>query len=86
MENTRSAILQHIGQHGKPSQVIHDGGSEFSNKGIEEMFAICGIDNVTTLAYSKEENSMVERANKEVMRHLRNILLLLRTGKIIWAQ
>jgi hypothetical protein len=38
------------------------------------MFAICGIDNVTTLAYSKEENSMVERANKEVMRHLRNIL------------
>jgi hypothetical protein len=32
------------------------------------------MHNTKTLAYSKEENSMVERANKEVMRHLRNIL------------
>jgi hypothetical protein len=35
---------------------------------------MCGMQNTKTLAYSKEENSMVERANREVMRHLRNIL------------
>jgi len=35
---------------------------------------MCGLHNTKTLAYSKEENGMVERANKEVLRHLRNIL------------
>jgi hypothetical protein len=35
---------------------------------------MCGIKNVKTLAYSKEENGMVERSNKEVLRHLRNLL------------
>jgi hypothetical protein len=55
-------------------EVVHDGGTEFSNNGITELFAMCGMHNTKTLAYSKEENSMVERANKEVMRHLRNIL------------
>jgi hypothetical protein len=30
-----------------------------------------GTEHCLTLAYSKEENSLVERANKEVNRHLR---------------
>ena len=47
---------------------------EIDNKGIQELFALCGVTNIKTLAYSKEENSLVERANKEVMRHLRNLL------------
>jgi hypothetical protein len=34
-----------------------------------------GIQTLTTIAYSKEENAIVERANKEVMRHLRALLL-----------
>ena len=33
-----------------------------------------GVDWASTMAYSKEENAIVERANKEVMRHLRNIV------------
>jgi hypothetical protein len=33
-----------------------------------------GIDHQTTTAYSKEENGLVERANKKVNRHLRNII------------
>ena len=74
MESARRALLTHIGQFGAPLEVIHDGGTEFSNSGIAELLAMCGIQNAKTLAYSKEENGMVERANKEVMRHLRNIL------------
>lgn len=34
-----------------------------------------GTDHHLTLAESKEENAIVERANKEVMRHLRGIIL-----------
>ena len=33
-----------------------------------------GVDHQFSIAYSKEENGIVERANKEVMRHLRNIM------------
>ncbi len=72
MENTRRALLHHIGQFCTPLEVVHDGGTEFANHGLSELFAMCGMKNTRTLAYSKEENGMVERANKEVMRHLRN--------------
>jgi hypothetical protein len=74
MEGARSALLWHIGHTMTPLEVVHDGGTEFTNGTITELFAMCGIRNTKTLAYSKEENSIVERANKEVMRHLRNVL------------
>jgi hypothetical protein len=32
---------------------------------------MCGVENVQILAYSKEENAIVERMNKEVLRHLK---------------
>jgi hypothetical protein len=32
---------------------------------------LIGTEHCLTLAYSKEENALVERANKEVNRHLR---------------
>jgi hypothetical protein len=57
-----------------PLEVLHDGGTEFTNKSVRELFAMCGVKDIKTLAYSKEENSLVERANKEVMRHLRDII------------
>ena len=74
MESARTALLHYVGQFCTPLEVVHDGGTEFANNGISELFAMCGMQNTKTLAYSKEENSMVERANREVMRHLRNIL------------
>jgi hypothetical protein len=33
-----------------------------------------GVEHEVTIAYSKEENSLVERSNKEVLRHLKNII------------
>ena len=74
MESARRALLHHVGLFCTPLEVVHDGGTEFANHGITELFAMCGLHNTKTLAYSKEENGMVERANKEVLRHLRNIL------------
>jgi len=74
MEGARGALLWHMGHFKAPSEIVHDGGTEFANGSVKELFAMCGVRNVKTLAYSKEENGMVERANKEVLRHLRNIL------------
>jgi hypothetical protein len=41
---------------------------------MEELFRSIGVHHLINLAYSKEENAIVERVNKEVMRHLRGII------------
>ena len=38
---------------------------------IKEFLALAGIEQCLTLAYSKEENAIGERFNKEINRHLR---------------
>lgn len=68
------ALLQHMGRYGAPSQIRSDNSSQFVNDVIEELLRLVGTEHLLTLAYSKEENAIVERANKEVMRHLRAII------------
>jgi transposase InsO family protein len=68
------ALLQWIGTFGCPSQLLSDNGSQYVNNLIAEFTKIVGTEHVTTMAYSKEENAIVERVNKEVLRHLRAIL------------
>ena len=43
----------------------------FIVKGLTERL---GADHHLTTAYSKEQNGLVERQNKEVLKHLRNII------------
>jgi hypothetical protein len=54
-----------------PDQIVSDRGTQFVNALVAEYCKLAGIKHITTMAYSKEENALVERANKEVMRHLR---------------
>ena len=44
------------------------------NQTLTHLASISGIRHHFTIPYSKEENGIVERANKEVNRHIRNIL------------
>jgi len=55
-------------------QFTTDSGPAFKNALIEGLLSRLGTDHVLTTAYSKEQNALVERANKEVLRHLRNII------------
>jgi hypothetical protein len=41
---------------------------------VKQTLKITGIKQIQTVAGSKQEQSIVERANKEVMRHLRNFI------------
>ena len=68
------ALLQFVGRYGCPSQILSDNGPQFVNGVIAELTSLLGSEHVLTMAYSHEENSIVERANKEVMRHLRGIV------------
>jgi hypothetical protein len=52
---------------------------------FEEFMRVAGVTRIDTAPYSKEENGIVERANKEVNRHLRNIMFDSRV-KDQWAQ
>ena len=65
------AIIQHIGLFGTPKEILTDGGSQFSNETIKELVTLLNSKLLITIAYSKEENAIVERSNKEIMRHLR---------------
>lgn len=68
------ALLSHIGRYGTPRQIRSDRGSHFANSLIKEFLELTGTPHNLTLAYSKEENAIVERANKEVNRHLRALI------------
>jgi len=70
----RSAIeglIEWIGLFGIPSEVVSDNGTQFANELVDNLLEILAIENTKIQAYSKEENGIVERANKEVNRHLR---------------
>ena len=67
-------LLQHVGTFGTPSRIVTDNGTQFKNELVEELLKLLGIQHLTILAYPHEEIAIVERANKEVMRHLRGLI------------
>jgi len=67
-------ILHCMGIFGTPSQLLSDNGSQNINEIITKLLLLVGIDHQLTLAYSHQENTIVERANTEVMRHLRAVI------------
>jgi hypothetical protein len=70
----RSALLDIIGRYGVPNQIRSDNGTQFTATDIKWLCTTIGSEQVHTKAYSKQENAIVERANKEVMRHLRALI------------
>ncbi len=46
----------------------------YHNELVTELARLCGIEQSFATAYSREENGIVERANQEVLRHLRALL------------
>jgi transposase InsO family protein len=64
-------LLQHFGRFGAPYQIRSDNGPHFVADVIREFLQLIGTEHCLTLAYSKEENALVERMNKEINRHLR---------------
>ena len=71
---TRKELIKYFGRYGEPAQVLTDGGSQFSNEQIAELIKLAGCEHTICLSYSKEENSIVERSNREVMRHTRALI------------
>jgi transposase InsO family protein len=66
--------MQHCGRFGVPNTIRSDRGSQFVNELIAELCKLMGTEQELSTSYSHEENAIVERANKEVMRHLRAMI------------
>jgi transposase InsO family protein len=66
-----TCLFQHFGRFGAPLQLRSDNGPHFIADLIREFLALVGTQHCLTLVYSKEENAIVERMNKEINRHLR---------------
>jgi hypothetical protein len=66
-------LLEHFGRFGAPTQLRSDRGSHFVNKVIEEFLPLVGTQHCLTLAYSSQQNAIVERVNKEINRHIRSL-------------
>ena len=63
-------LLKHFGCFGAHHQLRSDNGPNFVADVIREFLHLIGVSHTLTLAYSKEENAIVERYNKEINRHL----------------
>ena len=68
------SFLGHTGRYGAPEQISYDGGSSFVNEKIKDLIQLIGSSSKITTTYSWKENPIVERVNKKIMRHLRNII------------
>ena len=79
------ALLNHIGRYGQPHQIKSDNGPSYAANIIAELVDLLGTEHVFTVPYSHEENAIVERANKKVMRHLRALVFDTKTIKS-WSQ
>ena len=64
-------LLRHFGRFGAPHQLQSDNGPHFIAEVIRGFLHLIGVSHTLTLAYSKQENAIVERYNKEINRHLR---------------
>jgi transposase InsO family protein len=73
-KSAAQALLNHVGRFGEPNQILSDNGTQYVNELIKQYTKLVDIEHVRTLSYSKEENSIVERVQKEVLRHLRAII------------
>ena len=68
------ALLSHGCLFGIPDNIVTDKGPAFTSEVFSDLMLLLGIKHHKTLTGSKEETGIVERLNKEVMRHLRNIV------------
>jgi len=64
-------LLEFVGRYGCPEELLTDGGTQFANETLAELKELIGAEHLITTPYSKEENAIVERTNKEVLEHLK---------------
>jgi len=71
---TAEALMMHFAHYETPSHIRTDGAPGFKSKVIAELMEMLECEHSITAADSHEENSIVERANKELNRWVRDLI------------
>jgi len=79
------ALLKHVCRFGIPAEVRTDNATQFKDV-FHQLLLKLHIAHPTTIPHSHEENAIVERANKEIMRHLRPMILETPTIRDYWSE
>jgi transposase InsO family protein len=83
-ENSAKVLIEYTSRYATPDRILTDNGKEYVNKIMKELINLLYTRHLTILPYSHEENSIVERENKEVLRHLRAIVGIYVTYMILY--
>ena len=73
-ETAADALIQFTGRFTTPVRFTTDSGSNFTSDLISDLTTRLGADHQLTKAYSKEQNAIVERVNREVWAHLKALV------------
>jgi hypothetical protein len=73
-KSTARAVYDHFGRYGSANQLLSDNGSHFVNEVIDELMKLMDMPHVRTVAYSQQENTIIERQNKAILHHLRALV------------
>jgi hypothetical protein len=73
-ETAFRCLIQYMSNFGIPSHLCCDNGSQFQGV-FQEMVNLLHVNGYKTHPYSHQENSIVERANKEILTVLRCLVL-----------
>jgi hypothetical protein len=71
-QTAAKTMINHMYVYGIPDKITSDNSTQFDAE-FTEMLKILQTEKYRIHAYSHQENGIVERANKEVIRHARNI-------------
>ena len=77
-------LLELAGIFGLPRYFRTDNGPQYDNALVEALLALVGSERYPGIAYRPESNGMIERVNKEIVRHLRFIVHARRVRKYWW--
>jgi len=73
-ESVADALMQYCARYKTPIRFTTDSGSNFISELMKGLTSRLGVNHQLTKAYSKEQNAIVERVNKEVAGHLKAII------------
>jgi hypothetical protein len=76
-QTAAKTMMNHFCVYGIPDKLTADNSTEYEAQ-FREMIDLLEVENYRIQAYSHQENGIVERANKEVIRHARNLAYELR--------
>jgi transposase InsO family protein len=74
LQKKGECLVKIVGRYAMPEEVLSDNGPQFTSKVIQSMMTAMDVNHVFSTPYHHQGNGHVKRCNREVIKHLRNIV------------